>query len=113
MVKAAWGMKRICASCAAHFYDMQKSPIVCPKCGTIHDPEATAKTRRKPATPAVAKPVAVRRPDPVAAEVVDPELEAIEAEDDDEEEAVIEDTSDLGEDEDVSSVIEKENEEKE
>ncbi len=35
MVKPAWGTKRTCQSCGAHFYDMHKSPIGCPKCGAI------------------------------------------------------------------------------
>lgn len=29
-----WGTKRTCQSCAAKFYDMQRSPVVCPKCQT-------------------------------------------------------------------------------
>jgi uncharacterized protein (TIGR02300 family) len=34
------GSKRVCVSCAAHFYDMEKTPPVCPKCATIQPPEA-------------------------------------------------------------------------
>ena len=34
VVKAELGTKRTCPSCAARFYDLLKSPIVCPKCGT-------------------------------------------------------------------------------
>ena len=33
MVKASWGIKRTCQSCAARFYDLNNSPIKCPKCG--------------------------------------------------------------------------------
>ena len=33
MVKAELGTKRTCPSCAARFYDLMKSPIICPKCG--------------------------------------------------------------------------------
>ncbi|MFN0191952.1 MAG: TIGR02300 family protein [Aestuariivirga sp.] len=33
MVKAELGTKRTCPSCAARFYDLLRSPIVCPKCG--------------------------------------------------------------------------------
>ncbi len=44
MVKAEWGIKRTCQACSAHFYDLQKSPITCPKC---HAPyELIAPTRR-------------------------------------------------------------------
>jgi uncharacterized protein (TIGR02300 family) len=33
VVKAELGTKRTCPSCATRFYDLLKSPIVCPKCG--------------------------------------------------------------------------------
>jgi uncharacterized protein (TIGR02300 family) len=33
VVKAELGTKRICPSCGSKFYDLLKSPIVCPKCG--------------------------------------------------------------------------------
>ena len=33
MAPAALGAKRRCLSCAAPFYDLNRSPIVCPKCG--------------------------------------------------------------------------------
>jgi len=29
------GTKRICPGCAAKFYDLDKRPIVCPKCKTV------------------------------------------------------------------------------
>jgi uncharacterized protein (TIGR02300 family) len=62
LAKPEWGIKRVCQSCAALFYDFDKSPIVCPKCGTTFDPEAVLKSRRnrvpiaeeaKPARPKV------------------------------------------------------------
>ena len=28
------GLKRTCLSCEAKFYDMARTPMVCPKCGT-------------------------------------------------------------------------------
>ena len=34
VVKAELGTKRTCPSCAARFYDLLKTPIQCPKCGT-------------------------------------------------------------------------------
>lgn len=33
MSKPEWGTKRICLQCGEHFYDLGKDPIVCPKCG--------------------------------------------------------------------------------
>ena len=46
MVKASWGTKRTCQSCAARFYDLNKGPIKCPKCGREHDREDFVKVRR-------------------------------------------------------------------
>jgi len=44
--KAEWGTKRICPSCTTRYYDMKKNPPVCPKCGTVFDPEITLRARR-------------------------------------------------------------------
>ncbi len=46
MVKPTWGIKRTCQSCAARFYDLNKAPIKCPKCGRGHDREDFIKVRR-------------------------------------------------------------------
>ncbi len=35
MAKAELGTKRQCQSCGAKFYDLSKSPILCPKCSTV------------------------------------------------------------------------------
>ncbi|MBS7792747.1 TIGR02300 family protein [Roseococcus sp. SDR] len=34
MAKPDLGLKRVCVSCGAKFYDMTRVPAVCPKCGT-------------------------------------------------------------------------------
>ena len=36
MAKAEWGLKRLCLSCGARFYDLQREPIVCPACGAAY-----------------------------------------------------------------------------
>ena len=101
MSKPEWGTKRTCQSCAAHFYDMRKDTIICPKCGATYDPEAVLKSRRGRVVEKLT-PVKPVEPAPVAEE--EAETEDIGAA---EEEEVIEDTSELGEDdEDVSEVIE-------
>jgi uncharacterized protein (TIGR02300 family) len=46
VVKANWGTKRTCQSCSARFYDLNKGPIKCPKCGREHDREDFVKVRR-------------------------------------------------------------------
>ncbi len=37
MAKPELGTKRLCAGCGAKFYDLGKSPIVCPKCNTVYE----------------------------------------------------------------------------
>jgi uncharacterized protein (TIGR02300 family) len=45
-------MKRLCAGCGAKFYDLGKTPIVCPKCGTTYEVAAVATRARPEATTA-------------------------------------------------------------
>ncbi|HPD83608.1 MAG: FYDLN acid domain-containing protein [Alphaproteobacteria bacterium] len=40
------GLKRICMSCGMRFYDLDKSPIICPGCETEFTGEEKIKTRR-------------------------------------------------------------------
>jgi uncharacterized protein (TIGR02300 family) len=104
VTKQVWGAKRQCPECGARFYDLNKDPIVCPKCKKVYEPEAVKPSRRSRPQPPAKKPVPVPKA-PVDAEAPDPELEEPAAE---EEEEVLEDTSELGEDEDdVAEVIEK------
>ena len=46
MGKIERGIKRICQECGALYYDLEKNPIICPKCGAEFDPEAILKSRR-------------------------------------------------------------------
>jgi len=34
MASPELGLKRTCVSCGARFYDLTRSPAICPKCGT-------------------------------------------------------------------------------
>ena len=45
------GKKRICASCRAKFYDLNKDPIICPKCGAVHTLTAPGNTPAKAPEP--------------------------------------------------------------
>lgn len=47
MKKQEWGIKRICLACSARFYDLNKSPIICPACGATFDPEYITKKKAK------------------------------------------------------------------
>jgi uncharacterized protein (TIGR02300 family) len=77
--KPEWGTKRTCLSCGAKFYDMMRSPIVCPKCETVFVVES--KPRRARAAP-VEKPVP--KPKPVVDETEELEVEDVEEVEDDE-----------------------------
>jgi uncharacterized protein (TIGR02300 family) len=60
-------MKRLCAGCGAKFYDLGKTPIICPKCGTTYEiPVMTARTR--PDAAAVRAAAAARESAPEMAE---------------------------------------------
>lgn len=75
MAKAEWGAKRRCLSCGAAFYDLNKSPILCPKCGTEFNPEVPAKSARRPAKVEEKKvPKVAVVPDVVDDEVEDTEI---------------------------------------
>ena len=37
MAKPELGTKRLCAGCGAKYYDLNKDPITCPKCGTVYE----------------------------------------------------------------------------
>lgn len=41
------GFKRVCMFCATKFYDFNKTPIVCPKCGETFDQNALFKRKVK------------------------------------------------------------------
>ena len=49
VAKPELGAKRQCQACGAKFFDLNKDPIVCPKCGTVFQgaPRARASPRRK------------------------------------------------------------------
>lgn len=98
MAKPEWGMKRVCASCGARFYDLRRTPIVCPKCGAAFDPEQMTRLKRtRGAAEEQKKLVAAPEADETLEAVGDEDMEEAAEEDD----AVLEDASDLtdGEDE--------------
>lgn len=94
MAKPELGVKRRCASCGAAFYDLNREPIVCPKCGTEYVVEQP-KPARKKREPEPAKPAAK----PAAKEEGDGDDDSDDGADDD----FLEE--DIDEDEDVGEVI--------
>ncbi len=119
MAKPEWGVKRLCQSCATKFYDLGRSPIACPQCGARFDPEALLKSRRSrpTAVPKPAKPLAkvievdeTGRPDNELPDQssIDPggdDQTVKNIAEDEEDDPVIEDASQLGGDADVSDVV--------
>jgi uncharacterized protein (TIGR02300 family) len=98
MSKPARGIKRVCQSCGARFYDLGRTPIVCPSCQAVY--QVTQPTSRR----------GERAPVPEVREKAEPEVEAVALEpetisleevEEPGEEAAIEDEEivDLGEDE--------------
>jgi len=119
VAKPEWGTKRICPSCGTRYYDLLRDPVVCPKCATPFDPEAFLKSRRaRPAAP-VEKELEPVGPEEIDADLETEEVESSEEEEEgvpleenEEEEELIEDASELGEDEDdMAEVIDNVEEE--
>ncbi len=46
MAKPEWGKKRICLACNTRYYDLNKSPIICPSCGSEFDPDIYLKGKK-------------------------------------------------------------------
>ena len=109
VTKAKLGNKLTCSNCGAKFYDLKKKQPVCPKCGEVYVVQKP-KTRRS--APAV-EPAPAPAPDAtektegedgmITSELAD---ELLEDDEEGEEDTVIEDTSEIGGDEeDIGEVI--------
>ena len=51
MAKPELGAKQVCPNCQAKFYDLNRRPAHCPKCGTDFDPEEALKLRGRRVRP--------------------------------------------------------------
>ena len=79
MAKPDLGTKRLCANCGAKFYDLSKTPIVCPKCETVFVvAPVSSRARPEPAAAAAARAAAVAEPEVVAPESADAEFVSLE-----------------------------------
>ncbi|GAN72264.1 TIGR02300 family protein [Acetobacter syzygii] len=92
------GTKRVCVSCGARFYDLNRAPAICPKCGT-EQPALVPRLRRNSDSlspvPASAAPI----------KKADDDID-IDTDDDTDDDDVMEDTADLDDDDDdISSDI--------
>lgn len=114
MAKPELGLKRQCLNCGAKFFDLNKSPIVCPKCAAVF----TAAPARAPARAQAAEedetPAAAAGPEIVSLEEADAPEKAVEGAEDDidiDDEAGGDETfleEDEEEDDDVSDLIDGE-----
>ncbi len=69
MAKPELGAKHQCQNCGTRFFDLNRDPIVCPKCGTVFQALAVARASPRPA-PAVVRDEVELEPDTAAVELV-------------------------------------------
>jgi len=101
MAKPEYGNKRVCVSCNNRFYDLTRQPAVCPKCST-EQPAEQPRLRRASGNVALEEKRRAKVLPVPGLEDSDVEVETVEEE---AEEDVLEDTSDLeGGDETVVDV---------
>jgi len=99
VVKAEWGTKRACPKCNTRFYDLNNAdPATCIECGHAWIPEAILKSKQ-PLPFEAAKPTAVVSEDGEEVLVDDLDLDVAEAEDTEAPDV------DLGDDDDLSTVV--------
>lgn len=118
MIGKEFGIKRACQNCGAKFFDLKKKVPTCPKCGTEF---VAVKTRTRKTAAKQEKAVAVVADVP-ADNKADSEEEALNEigvdldveVDEEEEDALIEDTSDIGDDDDdMAGIIDIKTEDRE
>jgi len=116
VAKPELGAKRQCQACAAKFFDLNRDPIICPKCGTVFQgapmraERASAKDEESEDEPANAAGVEIVSLDEVEAaeeKAADPVVDDIDVEDDDTaDDAFLEEEEE--DEDDVSSLIDGE-----
>ena len=112
MAKPELGAKRQCQNCGAKFFDLNKDPIVCPKCGTVFQGAARPRVAVKEdeedadlATPAGVDVVSLDEVEASEEKAVETVAEDIDVEDtvDAEDDSFLEEEEE--EDDDVSNLI--------
>jgi uncharacterized protein (TIGR02300 family) len=103
VAKAELGGKRQCQNCGTKFFDLNRDPILCPKCGATFTPPALSRASARPA-PA----------DDEDAELPEAGVELVSLEDadaaDEKAAAVVDDDVDLGDDVADDTFLEEEEE---
>jgi len=116
VAKPELGAKRQCQACAAKFFDFNRDPVICPKCGTVFQgvtaraERATAKDEEsddEPANPAGVEIVSLDEVGAAEEKSADPVADDIDVEDDESpEDAFLEEEEE--DEDDVSSLIDGE-----
>lgn len=91
MAKPELGNKRVCVSCSARFYDLTKQPAICPKCNS-EQPAEQPRLRRPIGNVALEEK---RRPKVIPVPGLEDTDVEVETGEEEVEEDVLEDTSDL------------------
>lgn len=75
MAKPDLGTKRLCAHCGAKFYDLNHTPIACPKCGAAFE---VVQVASRGGRGEAARAAPVREVEPVVAEAPEAEFVSLE-----------------------------------
>jgi uncharacterized protein (TIGR02300 family) len=70
VAKPELGTKRLCAHCGARFYDLNRAPATCPKCGTVFEAAAVGTRARAESARASAREAEPVSPESREAEFV-------------------------------------------
>jgi len=106
MPKDEWGVKRVCPTCSARFYDLRHDPMTCPTCGATFTVDSLTAVKAKALRPEKIKPEPVDIEDLPEIEADDEVIEA----DDDLDDEILEDEEDNVDLEDIADVAPNEDE---
>ena len=96
MANPELGLKRICVSCNTRFYDLNRTPAICPKCD-VEQPHDLPQSKRADET---------LKDQVKSTSTTDDDIDVDLGDDEDADPDVIEDTSDLDDDDDLGAEIE-------
>jgi uncharacterized protein (TIGR02300 family) len=116
LAKPELGTKRQCQNCGAKFFDLNKDPIVCPRCGTVFQGAVPVRAAAKPkkeevdlaAVPAGVDTVSLDEVEAGEEKVAEPAGDDIDVEKDDDDGAdhsFLEEEEEEEDDDDVSKLI--------